>query len=37
LIGSDPFAKALAASIARVDVKDGLVFAINGAWGKDIK
>jgi predicted KAP-like P-loop ATPase len=33
LFDIDPFAKALAASIARVDAKDGLVFAINGAWG----
>jgi predicted KAP-like P-loop ATPase len=33
LFGIDPFAKALAASIARVDAKDGLVFAINGTWG----
>jgi predicted KAP-like P-loop ATPase len=33
VFGIDPFARTLAASIAKVDAKDGLVFAINGAWG----
>ena len=33
VFGIDPFAKTLAASIEKVDAKDGLVFAINGAWG----
>jgi len=33
VFGIDPFARTLAASIAKVGAKDGLVFAINGAWG----
>jgi hypothetical protein len=33
VFGIDPFAMTLAGSIAKVDVKDGVVFAINGAWG----
>jgi len=33
VFGIDPFARTLAGSIAKVDAKDGVVFAINGAWG----
>jgi hypothetical protein len=33
VFGIDPFAMTLAGRIAKVDVKDGVVFAINGAWG----
>lgn len=33
LLGIDPFAKAIARSIAAADASDGLVYAINGAWG----
>ncbi|MGQ8632054.1 KAP family P-loop NTPase fold protein [Agrobacterium sp. DKPNP3] len=31
--GIDPFAQAIAKSIVAADAKDGLVYAINGAWG----
>lgn len=31
--GIDPFARAIAASIATADASDGLVYAINGRWG----
>lgn len=32
-LGIDPFAQAIARSIEAADAKDGLVYAINGAWG----
>lgn len=32
-VGIDPFARAIARSIARADASAGLVYAINGVWG----
>ncbi len=31
--GIDPFARAIAHSIREADIQDGLVYAVNGAWG----